>query len=118
MAAIEWKVVKGDSSDMKTVTVELAGVLVSDYLPGTNAGEDDYYGNVTVMDKNMVSVLAYALAPDAADGFTVALSPAHTAGLAIGLYTVVFEVSRGTTPVTYRREMNWSLSIANSLINV
>ena len=102
----DWKVIKGDSSDVKRITIK----GITDYT--------DYRGDITILDQNRNVVgFTSAIEPDIGSGFTVGLSPTHTSALDIGTYIVVFEISKGIDPVTYRREMSWAITVAESLIN-
>lgn len=103
-----WKIAKGDSTDLKIVTVE----NITDYT--------GYYGTLSILDKVTKEAVGatIALSPDVAEGFTAALLPEQTSSLAPGTYLVVLEISKGVTPVTYRKEINWMLEVSESLINI
>lgn len=103
-----WHIQQGGSSDLKMVTVE----NVTDYT--------DYYGTLAVVNeytKTPTGVMV-PIAPHPVNGFTLALMPEHTTSLVPKKYLVVFEISKGVSPITYRKEVSWMLEVSQSLINV
>jgi len=104
-----WSTQQGSSTDLKIITIE----NVTDYT--------GYYATVSVVNassKETISGTTVSISPDVNDGFTVGLLPATTQLLSPGRYLVVFEISKGIDPVTYRKEVNWLLEISESLINI
>lgn len=105
--ASNMKVRKGDSTDIFEIAVE----GVSDYT--------DYRGEVAVLkpSTNEIVIGKYVISPSSGK-ISVAFSPSQTAGLDVGSYTVVFEIIKEVNGVVeFRRELNWSLEILQSLIN-
>jgi len=104
----KWNTVKGDSTDIKNITVE----GVTDYT--------DYTGKLVVLDtqvKGHIMITQPSIAPDTETGFTCGLTPGQTDTLSKGNYIVVFEITKTeSTVATYRREINWQLNIMEALI--
>lgn len=95
---------KGDSSNTFKLTVE----GITDYT--------DYRGELAVLNPSDNSVLIGKLV--VSPNLAVAFAPVQTASLAVGDYTVVFEVIKEVaTVVEFRRELTWPLQITESLLN-
>lgn len=103
-----WSIQQGGSTDLKLVTIE----NVVDYT--------GYHGSIVVIEDNAsrdIVVGPIAQSADAVEGFTVGLLPEQTSNIVPGRYMVVFEISKGIDPITYRKEVSWLLEVSASLIN-
>ena len=104
-----WVTVQGDSTDIKTITVD----GVTEYT--------DYTGKLVVLLESKLTSAVVSKpdnAPDIANGFTVGLTPGQTEGLEPGTYIAAFEITKTVGGIaTYRRETTWGLQISRQLVN-
>jgi hypothetical protein len=99
---------RGGSTDI----FEIAVGGVSDYT--------DYRGTLVILDPATEGAVLYtsSVSPGVSGGFSIAFSPVQTEVLAVGSYTVVFEIIKEVaTVIEFRRELSWTLKITPSLIN-
>ena len=105
------KVKQGDSSDLETITHKIDGVAVTDYT--------DYLLHLEVIHavtKENAGILRTITPGD--DGFTIGLTPGDTAGLDVGEYLIVADLSKIVEGVlVFNRELSWMLRITASLRN-
>jgi hypothetical protein len=98
---------QGESTDLFNITVE----GLTDYT--------DYYSELTVLaaDTDAPVLGPLTIYPSASNKFPVSLSPAQTAGLPVGNYTVVLIVVKDVEGVIeFRKETSWSLKVSASLL--
>lgn len=124
----DWKIRQGDSTPIKKVTIK----GVNNYTENAqNVGEDEevpagdvtYTGKLVILDatsNRLIKTMPF-LTVDPLEGFGVVLPPEVTQELGVGTYRVVFEInaSKAATPddLTYRKEMDWKVTIEKSLLN-
>ena len=98
---------QGENTDLFIITIQ-------DLIDYT-----DYYSDLSVVAADTDTVVLGPLRIEAVDNkFSVALSPAQTAQLPIGGYTVVLEVVKDVASVVeFRKELSWPLKVTKSIIN-
>jgi hypothetical protein len=96
---------KGESSDLFEVTIK----DLEDYT--------DYYSDLSIITYADTSVLGPLRINPVNNVFSIALSPAQTAGLPVGNYIVVLVVVKDVLGVIeFRKEISWKLEVNSSLL--